>query len=281
MKRDEATRPKPKRSSSGGFTLIELLVVIAIIAILASFLLPALARSKMKAQQIKCVSNLKQLLIAAQMYYDDMQTFIGATSNDPLDSQGDWMGTMLSYYGRSTNLIICPMAPDKGINPAGAVNPPGTADAAWHWTLSAPVYSSSYGFDKWLEANRYYGFDANNYDQESNIARPATTPEFMDCAWINLYPDETDGPASSLYDPIDSPGSPNPSGMTRVCIARHGGTAASAAPRKLKAGAAILQGGINIGFYDGHVTLAQLQTLWDYDWHPNWVAPANLPPILP
>jgi prepilin-type N-terminal cleavage/methylation domain-containing protein len=99
------------------FTLIELLVVIAIIAILAAMLLPALARSKEKAQRVVCKSNMRQVDLTALMYAgDNADKLPNAVWNPPAGVQSThavWLPTnSYDYFVTtarvSTNCLSCP-----------------------------------------------------------------------------------------------------------------------------------------------------------------------------
>jgi len=83
-----------------GFTLIELLVVIAIIAVLAALLLPALAAAKRKAQQLNCLSNLKQVGSCLRMYTDEYDDWLPPGPNATLNSLYGLTDGQLPVYNR-------------------------------------------------------------------------------------------------------------------------------------------------------------------------------------
>jgi prepilin-type N-terminal cleavage/methylation domain-containing protein len=95
------------------FTLIELLVVIAIIAILAAILFPVFAQARATAKKTACTSNMKQILIASQMYADDWSSTLasGRTNSLPDDWSIEVLWTRtLQPYMRSKDVFLCPAA---------------------------------------------------------------------------------------------------------------------------------------------------------------------------
>jgi prepilin-type N-terminal cleavage/methylation domain-containing protein len=96
------------RVETKGFTLIELLVVIAIIAIFAALLLPVLSKAKLRAGQIACLNNTRQLALRTILYQGDY--------GKGLPLKDGWIPTWSRrlYWTRSSGVTM-PAAPSGNL----------------------------------------------------------------------------------------------------------------------------------------------------------------------
>lgn len=225
-----------------GFTLIELLVVIAIIAILAAILFPVFARARENARKTSCLSNLKQMGTAFQMYQQDYDGHfhdanrpfpgspIPATRAEPA-AHGFGAHTALSpwsqwpwFYGpyvKSVGVFDCPSSPD-GIDPLTYPN----------WDNNNKI-SDGDGND----GNYGYNYDGLSRDEnlpsriDAEIEFPAETFVFFDSGDSNVCSGNNDWPTFI--------------GKADVDWVPYGDAGQEASIRHM--------GRVNVAFADGHV----------------------------
>ncbi len=208
--------------------MIELLVVIAIIGILASLLLPVLARARDKGKTARCQSNLRQLGMAATLFDEDQRVYpIGWPPADGFtgDQFAIWYRQLQPYLGRTTNtsgqgVFICPSSVQK-----------------------AQPDEKQAGFRE----GGFWGFLA--YAQNGNInngRRDISSRQVMDVPRTILYGD-TDGWDACLY----ADGDPT----ANVCYRHSGGTEKSSDTDRGIAGAKGKKHRANAVFADTHVEL--------------------------
>jgi prepilin-type processing-associated H-X9-DG protein len=229
-----------------------------------------LSKAKLHAQQSKCVSNVKQLTTAGIMYQQDYGPIAyGGTA-------GIWLTTLIDNYAKVSALRLCPVA-QQPVSLTGAGTQQGTAANAWVWEAIAnpdPTNLGSYTINGWLYnttgANPPTQYVADNpvgsyFHTDTAVRFPATTPEFTDGVWPDMWPLMTDAPANpyNLFLGVGNVGGAGP--LMRVCIARHGSVAAGAAPQAFPVSQPF-PGLVNMGLVDGHVESPRLDNLWSYTW---------------
>jgi len=109
-----------------GFTLIELLVVIAIIAILAALLFPAAGVMRSRSMVARCMSNVRQIAVAAQNQFGELDDVLPARSSGAASGEG--AEQLLPYLRNLIGVFDCPA--NKGIDRGG--------------TLAFPSYSGRF-----------------------------------------------------------------------------------------------------------------------------------------
>ncbi len=192
-----------RRSRSGaGFTLIEMLVVIAIIALLASILVPAVSKARIKASGLKCISNLRTLQLGNQMYANDHNGwFVSATSWDVDGNQGaNWHFNpeFLKYIIQDQEGIDNPSVfwskPFPLLCPATR-----RLGSTSYWLVQANYgininFNSALGFPGWGSSSTKWKVSSDIFERS-----PSQVVAFADCTdWLlkdayYVYTPETEG----------------------------------------------------------------------------------------
>jgi prepilin-type processing-associated H-X9-DG protein len=219
----------------------------------------------MQARTIQCLSNVKQIQTAYQMYINNHKGRSMHYSTRELDF---WMETLRPFNGDINIIGKCPEASDPT-----TIGGWGRVNMAWGPATGGFLNnkSGSYAFNGWLYLKiADPGFEKNMRGGEQYSMGPRTAfldlptkessrvPTFIDSAWVDVWPYDTDAPGDLVTGGINA----QIPQMPRVCLKRHNKRYSNAA------------------FLDGHAESVYLPDLWRLKWSNNFKPVHKLIPNL-
>ncbi|NMB48032.1 prepilin-type N-terminal cleavage/methylation domain-containing protein [Candidatus Kuenenbacteria bacterium] len=121
-----------KKTDNRGFTLIELLIVIAIIGLLSTLAIAALKNAQAKSRDIKRIADIRQLMTALELYYDQNKIY-------PISS---WLNSSDAAWLNNSNVLATALAPYLSKLP---IDPKNEAGYAYSGVYTYSYFSSNYG----------------------------------------------------------------------------------------------------------------------------------------
>ena len=243
--------------SEKGFTLIELLVVVVIIALLMSVILSSLKKSKQKAQEIICQSNLRRWGILFSMYSQDYNNSL------PVGWNGGtmWMTDLMAYYQGAGDVRNCPSVKKFITDIPDWPTVYSTMDRTFigwgvhgrkGWTT--PYWSEdgmygSYGVNAWalnpLDTGVPGTYNTNPawksyYFRVMTVSNASCIPLMGGAMWDGTHPLDTDAPTTTKG--VEG------SDLSKFCLDRH-------------------NGGVNMLFMNSSTSKVDLKGLWKLKWH--------------
>jgi prepilin-type N-terminal cleavage/methylation domain-containing protein/prepilin-type processing-associated H-X9-DG protein len=250
-------------SRTTGFTLIELLVVMGLIGTLVSLLLPVVGKARSAAQAAACLSNLRQMGNAWQLYTSEnkgrLLEYVWLMQGNPDAAwRGYWPGVLDSYKVRGA-VLLCPSANEP--MPFNYNNGHGNFAYAWtgqYGSVATPIRFNaatyrigSYAYNRYLTANGDFSVKGRT-TSITGVKRTSEVPVFIDAIFADVQP--VNGEISPVTAPPNLRGEGfdgNSPDHWKFLIARHGR-------------------GVNVCMADGSARWVALEETYMLMWKKEW-----------